>query len=152
MDGVIPRVGKSEVCSASRPGLSLDHGENVALRILEPRDQRTAAAENALFVGGVTPSTPPPPLTVTGTDPRRCGWAFYGKYDDVGHEAANGMSNRDVARELSISVTTASVHVSNILRKLGVKSRGEAAALARRDGLLNGVATGEIPPVHPSRV
>ncbi|NDU74880.1 AAA family ATPase [Actinomadura sp. DSM 109109] len=45
---------------------------------------------------------------------------------------AEGRSNRDIAEELFISAKTASVHVSNILGKLGVASRGEAAATAHR--------------------
>jgi ATP/maltotriose-dependent transcriptional regulator MalT len=45
---------------------------------------------------------------------------------------AAGHSNREIAGELFISVKTASVHVSNILGKLGVTSRGEAAATAHR--------------------
>jgi DNA-binding NarL/FixJ family response regulator len=43
-----------------------------------------------------------------------------------------GMTNAEIAAELFISTKTASVHVSNILRKLGVKSRIQAAALAHR--------------------
>jgi len=43
---------------------------------------------------------------------------------------AAGRSNREIAAELFISPKTASVHVSNILGKLGVGSRGEAAARA----------------------
>ena len=45
---------------------------------------------------------------------------------------AAGRSNREIAGELFISAKTASVHVSNILAKLGVTSRGEAAAAAHR--------------------
>jgi DNA-binding CsgD family transcriptional regulator len=41
-----------------------------------------------------------------------------------------GRSNREIANELFISPKTASVHVSNILGKLGAASRGEAAARA----------------------
>jgi DNA-binding CsgD family transcriptional regulator len=43
---------------------------------------------------------------------------------------AAGRSNREIAAELFISPKTASVHVSNILGKLGAASRGEAAAKA----------------------
>jgi ATP/maltotriose-dependent transcriptional regulator MalT len=43
---------------------------------------------------------------------------------------AAGRSNRDIANELFISPKTASVHVSNILGKLGAATRGEAAAKA----------------------
>ncbi|MFF5264940.1 AAA family ATPase [Actinomadura viridis] len=45
---------------------------------------------------------------------------------------AEGHSNRDIAAALVISAKTASVHVSNILAKLEVASRGEAAATAHR--------------------
>ena len=45
---------------------------------------------------------------------------------------AAGRNNREIAAELFISPRTASVHVSNILGKLGVASRGEAAAAAHR--------------------
>jgi DNA-binding CsgD family transcriptional regulator len=45
---------------------------------------------------------------------------------------AEGRSNREIAGELFISAKTASVHVSNILAKLGVGNRGEAAATAHR--------------------
>jgi ATP/maltotriose-dependent transcriptional regulator MalT len=45
---------------------------------------------------------------------------------------AAGRSNRAIAAELFISPRTASVHVSNILGKLQVTSRGEAAATAHR--------------------
>jgi DNA-binding CsgD family transcriptional regulator len=49
---------------------------------------------------------------------------------------ALGRSNGEVAAQLFISAKTASVHVSNILAKLGASTRTEAAAIARRDGLL----------------
>jgi DNA-binding NarL/FixJ family response regulator len=49
---------------------------------------------------------------------------------------AQGKSNPQIAEELFISRKTASVHVSNILGKLNVTSRGEAAALAHRNGLI----------------
>ena len=48
---------------------------------------------------------------------------------------AIGRSNRDIAAELFISAKTASVHVSNIMSKLGVSSRVEAAGIAYRLGL-----------------
>ncbi|WP_067491655.1 ATP-binding protein [Actinomadura hibisca] len=53
---------------------------------------------------------------------------------------AEGQSNRDIAAALFISAKTASVHVSNILGKLGVASRGEAAATAHRLGLFETAA------------
>ncbi|MGJ6964954.1 ATP-binding protein [Streptosporangium sp. G11] len=51
---------------------------------------------------------------------------------------ATGRSNREIAGELFISAKTVSVHVSNILAKLGAASRGEAAATAHRLRLFEG--------------
>jgi DNA-binding NarL/FixJ family response regulator len=48
---------------------------------------------------------------------------------------ADGLSNPEIGARLYISPRTASVHVSNILGKLGVDSRVEAATLAHRLGL-----------------
>jgi DNA-binding NarL/FixJ family response regulator/tetratricopeptide (TPR) repeat protein len=45
---------------------------------------------------------------------------------------ARGYTNPEIAAELTISVKTASVHVSHIMRKLNVSSRFEAAAVAHR--------------------
>jgi DNA-binding NarL/FixJ family response regulator len=46
---------------------------------------------------------------------------------------AAGRSNKEIAAALFIAPKTASVHVSNIVGKLGASSRTEAAAIARRD-------------------
>ncbi|MER6073068.1 AAA family ATPase [Streptomyces sp. NPDC001817] len=54
---------------------------------------------------------------------------------DVLRLVSAGRTNRQIAEELFISPKTASVHVSNILGKLGVSGRGEAAAMAHRLGL-----------------
>ena len=49
---------------------------------------------------------------------------------------AAGRTNPQIGAELYISTSIASVHVSNILRKLGVSSRVQADAIAERAGLL----------------
>ncbi|WP_101523297.1 helix-turn-helix transcriptional regulator [Nocardioides houyundeii] len=49
---------------------------------------------------------------------------------------AEGRSNGEIGQQLFIATKTVSVHVSNILAKLGAASRTEAAALARRRGLI----------------
>ena len=51
---------------------------------------------------------------------------------------AAGHSNKQIAERLYISPKTVSVHVSNLLAKLGVSTRGEAAATAHRLNLLRG--------------
>ena len=48
---------------------------------------------------------------------------------------AAGQTNRQIGEQLFVSEKTASVHVSNILRKLGVTSRVDAAAVAQRVGI-----------------
>jgi DNA-binding NarL/FixJ family response regulator len=64
------------------------------------------------------------------TEPERLGLTT--RELEVLRLVAAGRSNREIASELFIAVKTASVHVSNILGKLGVTSRGEAAATAHR--------------------
>lgn len=49
---------------------------------------------------------------------------------------ARGLSNRQIGEELFISGKTVSVHVSNLLAKLGASGRAEAVAVAHRRGLL----------------
>ena len=49
---------------------------------------------------------------------------------------AEGMTNGQIGAKLFVSPKTASVHVSHILAKLGAANRTEAAATARRHGLL----------------
>ena len=50
---------------------------------------------------------------------------------------ARGMTNRQIAGELFISEKTAGVHVSNILAKLDVISRAQAAAVAVQSGVVS---------------
>ena len=50
---------------------------------------------------------------------------------------ALGRSNKQIGSQLFISAKTASVHVSNIMAKLGAAGRGEAVAVARERGLLD---------------
>ncbi|MGP3688633.1 helix-turn-helix transcriptional regulator [Streptomyces sp. IBSNAI002] len=74
-----------------------------------------------------TPQAPPEPEA----DPVEA-LGLTSRERDVLRLVAAGSTNRKIAEELFISPKTASVHVSNILAKLGVAGRGEAAALAHR--------------------
>lgn len=55
---------------------------------------------------------------------------------EVLQSLAKGRSNREIARELDISENTAKKHIRNILEKLHLKSRVEAALHAVREGLV----------------
>jgi DNA-binding NarL/FixJ family response regulator len=86
-----------------------------------------------LVAGVIGPSWPPhlgaglPPVpTLARLTPREL---------EVLHLLVEGRSNRQIAEQLFISGKTVSVHVTNILAKLGVHSRLEAAARARELGL-----------------
>jgi NarL family two-component system response regulator LiaR len=63
---------------------------------------------------------------------------------------AQGQSNRDIAGELMISEATVRTHVSNILNKLGLSSRTQAALYALREGLVSlDDATAPLPGAGP---
>ncbi len=54
---------------------------------------------------------------------------------------AGGRTNREIGESLYMSPKTASVHVTHILQKLGVRTRVQAAALAVRHGLTDEVSS-----------
>jgi DNA-binding CsgD family transcriptional regulator/tetratricopeptide (TPR) repeat protein len=80
------------------------------------------ARRGRLDLGAGSPARP----TLAGLTPREL---------EVLGLLVEGRSNRQIAEQLFISAKTASVHVTNLLAKLGVHSRLEAAATARRLGL-----------------
>jgi two-component system nitrate/nitrite response regulator NarL len=57
---------------------------------------------------------------------------------EVLQKISEGLSNQEIALSLYISENTVKAHVSNILRKLHLQSRSQAAAYARRWGLHKG--------------
>ena len=58
---------------------------------------------------------------------------------------AEGHTNRDIARRLGVAERTARTHVSNILTKLGLASRTQAAMWAVREGLVDASGAGPRP-------
>jgi DNA-binding CsgD family transcriptional regulator/tetratricopeptide (TPR) repeat protein len=88
---------------------------------------RRARLDLVLDAGATaTAAGPPAPAAQLGLTPREA---------EVLALVAAGRSNRQIAQALFISPKTVGVHVSNILAKLGVAGRVEAAAVAHRLGL-----------------
>jgi len=113
--------------------LRLSAALRAAGRVAEANEQTALAADTARELGSK-------PLLdeIGGVDgPGLGAGALTARETEVLKLLAEGRTNRQLARELYISEKTVSVHVSNILGKLGVRSRTEAAAVARRDGLLD---------------
>jgi len=75
---------------------------------------------------------PPQPAFPKGTNSPKEILGLTSREAEVLTLLARGYTNREIAATLVISVKTASVHVSHILRKLGAPSRLEAAAIAHR--------------------
>ena len=100
----------------------LDEIEMLARRARIALDLQTTQPEEP-----PEPPTEPAPLAKFGLTERELEVLTY---------VAAGMSNREIAQQLFITQKTAGAHVSNILRKLGVSSRVEAAAVAYRLGLI----------------
>ncbi|MGO4598360.1 response regulator [Terrabacter sp. 2RAF25] len=74
-----------------------------------------------------TPASPRPQPLVDPLSPREL---------EVLHELAEGLSNREIASRLYLSEGTVKNHVTNVLAKLGVRDRTQAALRARGLGLL----------------
>jgi DNA-binding NarL/FixJ family response regulator len=56
-------------------------------------------------------------------------------------QVAQGASNKDIARSMSISQNTVKYYLKNILQKLNAHNRAEAASIALRAGLLDEAAS-----------
>ena len=78
------------------------------------------------------PAAPPRPAPACQPAP----YGLTGRELAVLRLLAAGRTNAQIGAELYISPKTASVHVTSILRKLGVSGRVQAAAVAERAGLL----------------
>jgi NarL family two-component system response regulator LiaR len=82
---------------------------------------------NEALAALVEPATIPKPLPDGDLSPRE---------QEVLALLVEGMSNAQIAQRLIVSVAAVKFHVSSILSKLGAANRTEAAALARKHGLV----------------
>ncbi len=116
--------------------LLLDEGDLILplLRAVAPEfneSMDSAALLESLCCGpAVRAATPALPTTSELADPPT------EREREVLALLAEGLSNKDIAEQSHISVSTVRAHLRNINGKLGAKSRTEAVAIARRLGLL----------------
>lgn len=89
---------------------------------LDPRVTRRALAAVAQSA-----ATPTAPTTEPGDRPE-----LTAREQEILEGILQGWSNAQLAERLHISVPTVKTHVSNVLAKLGARSRSHAAALVRR--------------------
>ena len=115
-DGAAERLRRAAPLAAALGAQPL--GEQIAILARRARIRLSASAEDA------------PSGAAFGESPGDGELGLTERELEVLRLVAEGRSNREIAGELFISPKTASVHVSNILGKLGVASRGEAAARA----------------------
>ena len=74
---------------------------------------------------------------VDNTVPKEEHWQETVSEADVLRLLAQGQANKEIARNLVIGEKTVKTHVSNILAKLGLPSRTQAALYAVRIGLVS---------------
>jgi len=120
------------------------NGHEPALVAVGPGGDSAPIAGSAMPVSG--PAGPPSSLVrgVVGEAPvvRTDTFGLSRREREVLGLIAEGRTNREIGERLFISQKTVGVHVGNILSKLRVSGRVEAAAVAIRLGLAETAATG----------
>jgi DNA-binding CsgD family transcriptional regulator/tetratricopeptide (TPR) repeat protein len=123
-------AGGDRDAAAPRLRLAADLADALAARPL--REEISALARRACIVIIRRVGAPGGPGAAGPAGPGSVGLNLTPREFEVLRLVAAGRNNREIAAELFISAKTASAHVCNILAKLGVRSRVEAAAIAHR--------------------
>ena len=101
-----------------------------------PRQEVLAAIQNAHANGDQTSKEFRNIKTVMADKSRLHDGALTPRESQVLRHVALGMTNKDIASSLGISVETVKEHVQKILRTLGVNDRTQAAVWAVRKGIV----------------
>jgi len=114
--GFLPKSSRPEVVEA-------------ALRLVLAGGRYLPDAVRTLALEAAAAATPPATATLAEA-------GLTDRQMQVLHLLANGSANKQIARDLGISPSTAKAHVAQVLSALGAANRTEAVALARGRGLL----------------
>jgi len=127
--GSVPEIAQTRVRLA---GVLRAAGDAVAAREVADlaREAAHAMRSTALAAELTAQGSAPAPATAADTA------TLTPRESEILALVAEGRSNGEIGKQLFISTKTVSVHVSNILAKLDAASRTEAAAVARRRGLI----------------
>jgi len=116
------------------PPLRAAHATARELGAAPLRAEIEALARRGRLNLGTDPATTPPPAPQPPSPLDRLG--LTAREQEVLALVTLGRTNSQIAETLFISPKTATVHVSNILGKLGVRNRVEAATIAHRLGII----------------
>ena len=124
-------------------GYLLKNGSDIELQLSLASLQRGGApidpviARRILALMAPAPAPQAPLATKIGAPPLQAATAELSEREmDVLQLVAQGLSNREIATSLSLSINTVECHAKNIYRKLAVRSRAAAVYSARTQGLL----------------
>lgn len=129
-EAILRRSGGKSAIERATPATLLNDAYHVALA-LGAKPLADDAVDLARRARLALSDQAPVAVESVSTDP----FGLTQREHEVLNLVADGYSNGEIGTRLFVSRKTASVHVSNILRKLGASNRIEAAAIARRHGL-----------------
>jgi DNA-binding CsgD family transcriptional regulator len=112
------------------------------VHILQPIEPSTRLSRTLGLLGAVPVETSCPGATVAASIPSTApATGLEAKTPPLTHReieilrwVAEGLQNKDIAKQLGLSLATVRNHIHNILEKLGVHSKLEAVSLAFRSG------------------
>jgi len=91
---------------------------------IAPRLARSIGAAHALQDGAVLFGGVPTPNRSCGSlDERHCTSSLTARQREIVMLAANGLSNKEIARRLGLSEGTVKLHLHNVYTRLGIRNR-----------------------------
>lgn len=145
----LPDVGIAEAVFTGIRAQAEVHGLAVGTALLHHRDgtptpvqyhvTRIDLADGPIYHWIVQPRRSPRPKLRGGLERRRAARALRitERELEVVQLIANGLGNREIALQLSVSLETVKTHIRRVLGKLGARGRAHAVAIAWRKNLVD---------------